>query len=103
MSPYHISRRCVAEWADGGRLTYGELFEAEPSAFHPQYPVEPHDTIPNKMENHLGEYYQVALFLIIERLKQEKSFYKPFLDYLPAQNETLFTIDANLSIGPENP
>ena len=28
-------------------------------------------------------------------MKGEKSFYKPFLDYLPASNETLFTIDSS--------
>jgi len=30
--------------------------------------------------------------LIIEKLKGEKSFWKPFLDYLPETNETLSTV-----------
>jgi len=44
----------------------------------------------------------VALFLIIERLKGEKSFWKPFLDYLPPSNDTLFTIDPDTPIGPDS-
>ena len=55
------------------------------------------------MENELGEYFQVALFLIVERLKGDKSFWKPFLDYLPAKNDTLFTIDPQTPIGPGSP
>ena len=39
------------------------------------------------------------MFLIIERLKQEKSFWKPFLDYLPERNETLFTVDPKTQVG----
>ena len=62
-----MSRRKVAN----GTLTYDDLFKATPSLFHPHYPIEPHTEIPDKMENHLGEYYQLALFLIIERLKGE--------------------------------
>ena len=41
----------------------------------------------------------MALFLILERLKGEKSFYKPFLDYLPEVNDTIFTIDPSTAIG----
>ena len=31
--------------------------------------------------------------MIFERLKGDESFWKPFLDYLPTSNETLFTIN----------
>jgi hypothetical protein len=41
--------------------------------------------------------------LIIERLKGEKSFWKPFLDYLPSSNDTLFTIDPTTPIGQDEP
>ena len=102
VSPYHISNRNVSEWADGA-LKYETIFEATPSLFHPKYPHEPSTEIPNKLENNLGEYYQVALFLIIERLKQEKSLFKPFLDYLPPVNDTVYTIDPNEAIGPSAP
>lgn len=53
VSPYHVSRRKVAN----GTLTYDDLFKATPSLFHPHFPIEPHTEIPDKMENHLGEYY----------------------------------------------
>ena len=102
VSPYHVSRRKVAEWGDG-HLTYDELFKATPRLFHPKFPHEPHDVIPGKMDNHLGEYFQLALFLIVERLKGDKSFYKPFLDYLPVRNDTLFTLDLNTPIAPHLP
>ena len=96
VSPYHISRRLIA--ADGGTLTYGDLFSQTPSLFHPKYPFEPHSELPHMLENQLGEYFQLSLFLIIERLKGEKSFYKPFLDYLPARNDTLYTLSDNTPV-----
>ena len=102
VSPYHISNRALAEWFDG-ELRYKTVFEATPSLFHPKYPYEPSTEIPDKLENNLGEYFQVALFLIIERLKGEKSFFMPFLDYLPSVNDTIFTIDPETQIGPDSP
>jgi len=45
----------------------------------------------------------VALFLIIERLKGDQSFFKPFLDYLPSVNDTIFTIDPETKIEPKSP
>ena len=39
------------------------------------------------------------MFLTTERLKSNQSFWKPFLDYLPASNETFFTIDDSTVIG----
>lgn len=41
--------------------------------------------------------------MIIERLKGEHSFYKPFLDYLPARNDTLFTLPDSTPIGGHVP
>ena len=43
------------------------------------------------------------MFLVIERIKGDKSFFKPFLDYLPESNETLFTIDVNTPVSPDQP
>lgn len=57
-------------------------------------------SIPAKLDNAQAEYFQIALFLITERLKGEKSSWKPFLDYLPASNETLFTIKDQHPISP---
>jgi hypothetical protein len=37
--------------------------------------------MPFKKENEFAEYFQVALFLLVERFKGEESFWKPFLDY----------------------
>lgn len=51
-----MSRRTVADWGTG-KLTYGELFEATPSLFHPKYPHEPTTEIPHKLDNHMGEYF----------------------------------------------
>jgi len=36
----------------------------------------------------------------MERLRGEASFWKPFFDSLPAQNETFFTIDEQAKIQP---
>lgn len=100
VSPYHISRKNVAEWADGC-LKYSTVFEERPEVFHSKYPLEPNDNFPEKLENEYGEYFQVTLFLIIERLKQEQSMFKPFLDYLPPVNDTIFTIDPDTPVGPQ--
>ena len=56
VSPYHISRSNIVQW-DGGELKYSALFDACPQLFHPKYPHEASDVIPEKMENELGEYF----------------------------------------------
>ena len=66
ISPYHIGKQ---EMAAG--ILYQEYFK-------------------DFKESEWKEYHQLTLFLILERLNQN-SFWKPFLDYLPSQNETLFT------------
>ena len=43
------------------------------------------------MENVWAEYFQITLFLIVEQVRSD-SFWKPFIDSLPASNETFFTI-----------
>jgi ACT domain-containing protein len=40
--------------------------------------------------------------LIYERLRGEDSFWKPFLDYLPSENETLATIANDVKIHPQS-
>lgn len=102
VSPYHICNRNLAQW-DGGELKYLSIFESAPHLFHPNYPYKPSTEIPEKLSNELSEYFQVAFFLIIERAKGEKSFFKPFLDYLPARNYTLFSVDESTPISDEKP
>ena len=46
--------------------------------------------------------FQQCIFLILERLKGDKSFYKPYLDILP-DAETLFSLDLTTPIGPDFP
>ena len=43
------------------------------------------------------------MFLVIERIKGDKSLFKPFLDYLPEINETIFTIDDSTPVSPDQP
>ena len=71
------------------------MFELCDTTFNPKHPFEPNDKVPTKLENVFAEYFQLTVFLIFERLKGEDSFWKPFLDYLPTSNETLFTISAD--------
>ena len=62
--------------------------------FDPQSPNEPSLDIPGKMANNWAEYMQITLFLVIERFKGMKSFYKPFLDSLPGSIENFFMLDS---------
>jgi hypothetical protein len=48
--------------------------------------------MPMKIDNCLGEYFQITFFLVAEKIKGDKSFWKPFLDSLPTSNDTLYTI-----------
>jgi len=75
-----------------GQVTYKDVFELSPETFDPEYEYEPNMSIPVKLDNSQAEYFQITFFLITERLKGQKSSWKPFLDYLPASNETFFTI-----------
>ena len=104
MSPYHISKLPLARWkTDQGQVhqvTYEELFSKDPEMFDSSFPFEQNEKIESRRDNSLAEYFQLTLFLTIERLKGEKSFWKPFIDYLPACNDTLFTIDDSTTIGP---
>ena len=71
---------------------YGDIFKMSPALFDPDFAREPNLEIPTKMENALGEYFQITLFLITEKLKGENSDWKFFLDSLPERNDTIFTI-----------
>ena len=41
---------------------------------------------------------EITFFLVIERIKGDQSFFKPFLDSLPEANESLFNLDPNKTI-----
>lgn len=65
-----------------------------------KHPFEPNPEVPTKMENVWAEYFQITLFLIIEHFRPN-SFWQPFLDSLPSQNETFFTIKNSDSLRDE--
>ena len=83
-------------------MKYITLFEQAPQLYHTEYPFEPSRDKPEKLDNNLGEMFQQCIFLILERLKGDKSFYKPYLDILP-DAETLFSLDLTTPIGPDFP
>lgn len=93
VSPLHVTQLLFAEGKQ-----YKDVFKLCDVTFDPKYPFEPNDKVPTKLENVFAEYYQLTLFLIFERLKGDKSFWKPFLDYLPSTNETLFTIQDSQTV-----
>jgi len=41
-------------------------------------------------KNDYGDYLQLAVFLACERWRGEKSLWKPYLDYMPTKNFTLY-------------
>ena len=54
--------------------------------------------MPGKTANNWAEYMQITLFLVIERFKGIKSFYKPFFDSLPDSIENFFMLDPQKTI-----
>ena len=66
---------------------------------------DPNSPSPSLMEsdnenpkNQLAEVFQITYFLINEKLKQNDSFWKPFLDSLPDSNDTLCTISLETKV-----
>ena len=103
LSPYHVSKHYVAQWDEGEGLQYIVLFEAAPHIYHSNYPTEQSRDYPEKLDNSIGDIFQCTIFLILERLKGEKSFFKPYIDTLPPVCETFFTIDPATPIGADFP
>ena len=89
ISPLHVS---VRPFSDQGSKTFKEIFALSPKLFDARFPFEPNELMPFKIDNALAEYFQLTFFLICERLRGAKSFFEPFLDVLPARNDTLFTL-----------
>jgi len=81
----------VAASLKEGKL-YSEVFALSPKLFDTKFPFGPNEQIPEKIDNSSAEYFQLTCFLICERLKKSDSFYEPFLDVLPARNDTMFTL-----------
>lgn len=77
ISSIHIQGQSVGS----GSSKYRDIFALSPELFDKEYPYEPCTRMPFKKENEFAEYFQVALFLLVERFKGEESFWKPFLDY----------------------
>jgi hypothetical protein len=71
-----------------------------PELFDPKYPYKANRAIKSKIDNEYGDYFQLTFFLIVERLKGEKSFYEPFISYLPKEIQTLYTYPDDTKIGP---
>ena len=57
---------------------------------------------PYKVDNEFAEYFQLTFFLIVERLKGPKSFFHPFVNYLPSDLQTLYTYPDATFIKPES-
>lgn len=64
VSPLHVQQQPI-----GPNASYQDLFNLCPQLFDPKHPYEPNDKVPTKMENQYGEYFQLTLFLILEKLK----------------------------------
>jgi hypothetical protein len=79
-------------------MTHADLWKLAPELFDGDYAFEPNYEIPSKLENAYAEYFQITLFLILERLKKDKSFWHPYFQSLPQSNQTLFTISNNEKI-----
>ena len=67
--------------------------------FDDKYPYKPSREVKSRYENEYADYFQLAFFLIIERLKGDKSFYEPFISYLPKEIQTLYTYPDDTKIG----
>ena len=92
ISPHHIAPKQF------GSRTFSEVFNIAPELFDVDHPIEPNYDIPSKLENAYAEYFQITFFLIFEKLKRDKSFWKPYFDSLPQKNETLFTLTNDAKI-----
>ena len=97
VSSLHIKDRLISN-NHASKTTYGQFFSAFPLIFDPDYPAEPSLEFPGKMTNNWAEYFQITFFLVIERFKQDKSFYKPFIDSLPEHIENFCTLDHSTKI-----
>ena len=97
VSPLHIRDKHISD-NHSAKVTYGNLYKEYPEIFDPDYPLEPSPDMIGKMVNIWGEYMEITFFLVIERIKGDQSFFKPFLDSLPEANESLFNLDPNKTI-----
>jgi hypothetical protein len=86
ITPYHVGAR---EFVPG--ITYNVVFSRSPELFDPKYPYKPKKELRSKFENDYGDYFKLTFFLISERLKGERSFFEPFISYLPKEIHTLYT------------
>ena len=73
-----------------------------PELFDPKFPYKEKEGNPLKKENEFGEYFQLSLFLLVERLKSKESFWFPFIDYLPKENNTLYTYPDDTKISSDS-
>lgn len=80
--------------------TYKEVFQLSKELFDPKYPYKASKQVPSRMENEFADYFQLTFFLIAEKLKGEKSFFEPFVSYLPKEIHTLYTYPDDTKIAP---
>ena len=97
VTPYHVSYHEIANGA-----LYKEVFSACPELFDPKFPYKPSREVKSRKENEYALYFQLTFFLIVEKLKGEKSFYEPFISYLPKEIQTLYTYPDDTKISKDS-
>lgn len=69
-----------------------------PELFDPKYTYKQNNVVKSRVDNEYADYFQLTFFIINERLKGEKSFWFPFINYLPEDIQTLYSYPDNTSI-----
>lgn len=86
VTSFHVKPR---NFDKHGKVKYQQVFEMAPEVFDPKYPYK--DNGMGKIDNEFGEYFQLTMFLIGEKLKGEESEWFAFINYLPKEIHTLYT------------
>ncbi|CDW87774.1 UNKNOWN [Stylonychia lemnae] len=95
ISSYHVKNQYFNEQK---QVKYAQIFDLIPEIFDPKYKYKPNSSVKERIDNEYGEYYQLSFFLINERLKGKSSFWYPFINYLPAEIQTLYNYPDNTPI-----
>lgn len=99
VTPYHVANLWSID--PHGKVSYKEIFERSPELFDPKYKYKPNHTNKAKIDNEFAEYFQLTLFLLIEKLKGDYSEFEPFISYLPKDLQTLYTYPDSTLIHPD--
>jgi hypothetical protein len=96
VTPYHVGNHEIVSG-----LKYKDIFALSNELFDNNYPYKPSREVKSRYENEYADYFQLTFFLIVEKLKGEKSFYEPFISYLPKDIQTLYTYPDDTKIGED--